>query len=189
MLTIPDLWRTMSSVFRFGAVILKDDSGKLRLRNAMDSGDVSIVSSGARFTSSPQLGYVWTSSADGTGSWMPSIAAVVGQALFTISGDLEVGSSPHMIYNRMGAAKTITEVFVAVSSAPSGSSIIVDIKVSGSSIFQAGNRPQIAEASSTGTSTTIQSPQWGTGASMEASVEQVGSGSPGSNITIHVVYQ
>lgn len=190
MFTIADLRRTMSSFFRLGNIDLRDVAGTLHIRNGNNTADAGIVAAGAKFTTSPQAGYVWLSDADGNGSWQPNIASTVGQALFTIGGELSLGSSPFIIHNRMGVNKTITQVFLCVSVAPTGAAIIVDIKKAGATIFSSpGSRPTIADGATTGFSTTIEVPSWQAGEALEMSVEQIGSGTPGSNLVVHVVYQ
>lgn len=111
------------------------------------------------------------------------------QAIFTASGELAVGSNPLRIYNATGVDKTISKVFLGVSTPPAGSAIIVDVNMNGSTIFtDQANRPQISDGSYTGETTNIDISTWSAGSYLTVDIDQVGSGTAGSDLTVHIVY-
>jgi hypothetical protein len=119
----------------------------------------------------------------------PGGVTTVTQAIFTIEGSLSVANNPLRIYNVTGSAKTISKVFLSVDTVPTSAAIIVDIHKDGTTIFTTqSNRPQIAAGANTGQSTTIEVATWADGSYLQMQVDQVGSGVPGSNLTVHVVY-
>jgi hypothetical protein len=108
--------------------------------------------------------------------------------LLTYVGTLAVASIPLRIYNEIGADQTITEVFLSVDVAPANQAIIVDIHKNGTTIFtNQGNRPSIAAGNNTGNSVTIDVPAWDDGDYLTAHIDQVGSGTLGSDLVIHIV--
>lgn len=121
---------------------------------------------------------------DASGVTVPPI-----MTLFTVEGDLTVDSNPLRIYNNYGASRTISEVFLSVDTAPTGAAIIVDVNKDGTTIFtNQANRPQIAAAANTGNTTTIDVASWGDGEYLTVDVDQIGSGTAGSDLTIHIIH-
>jgi len=117
------------------------------------------------------------------------LPATVMQALFSVEGNLSVSDNPLRIYNVTGASKTISKVFLAVATAPATQAIIVDIHKDGTTIFTTqSNRPQIAASANTGQSTTIEVATWVDGSYLTMHVDQVGTGTVGANLTVHIVY-
>lgn len=126
-------------------------------------------------------GLTYLSTASGT--------TLYNQALFANEGDLTVSSNPLRIYNNFGGSRTITKVQLSVGTAPVGSAIIVDINKNGTTIFTTqANRPQIAASANSGSSTTIDVPNWAEGEYLTMDVDQIGSSTAGSNLVVHVVY-
>lgn len=117
------------------------------------------------------------------------IPAQVAQAIFTIEGALSVLDNPLRLYNVTGGSKTISKVFLSVATAPASQAIIVDIHKDGTTIFTTqSNRPQIAASANTGQATTIEVPTWADSSYLTMHIDQVGSGTPGANLTVHIVY-
>jgi len=110
------------------------------------------------------------------------------QAIHTVAGTLVVAAGTLRIYNQTGRTLTISEVFLAVGTAPVGSAIIVDVHKDGTTLFTTqANRPQIADGTNSGNSTTIDVTSWADGAYLTADVDQIGSGTAGSDLTVHVI--
>jgi hypothetical protein len=111
-------------------------------------------------------------------------------ALFTYEGVLTVSDNPLRIYNQTGSTHTISKVFIAVNTAPTGAnSILVDIHKDGTTIFTTqSNRPAITASNFTGVTTTIEVPAWADGSYLTMHLDQIGSTIAGSNLTVHVIY-
>lgn len=91
-------------------------------------------------------------------------------------------------YFRAGFACRITEVQVHVGTAPTGAALIVDVNDDGTTVFTTqGNRPQVADGANDDTSGT---PDGGTSVVKDSvitiDVDQVGSGTAGADLTVHV---
>lgn len=112
--------------------------------------------------------------------------------LGTYEGSLEIGETPLKIYNKYGASRNITEVFLSVGTAPTGDDIIVDVLIDDVSIFYVDEytdeRPTILAGETTGTTTTITYPTWLDDSYLTWEIIQVGSGSAGSNLVVHIVH-
>lgn len=114
---------------------------------------------------------------------------VTRQTILTFSGELEVADNPMRVYNRLGAAQTISEVFICVGTAPAGANIIVDVHKDGATIFtNQAHRPEIAASASSGSTTDIDVATWAAGEYLTAHIDQVGSGTPGSDLVVHIVH-
>jgi hypothetical protein len=109
--------------------------------------------------------------------------------MLTVSRVLAWGSNPLRVYNPTGEAKKIVKVFIAVDTAPVGAAIIVDVHKNGTTIFTTqSNRPQISDGLNTGVTTSIDTPTWSDGEYLTLDIDQIGSSTPGSNLSVHVVY-
>lgn len=115
--------------------------------------------------------------------------AVTYQAVFTAEGTLVVGSGAIRIYNKLGATKIISQVFIAANDAPTGQAIIVDIRRNGTTVFtNPVHRPQIVAGAFTGTTTTIDAASFADGDYLTMEIDQIGSGVAGSDLSVHVIY-
>lgn len=132
-------------------------------------------------------GLVLTSTVGGVRSWAEVPVRDV-MAVFTVPGVLSVGSNPLRIYNRSGEDLTISEVFLSVSTAPVGAAAKVDVNQNGVSIFAGGTEPTIAAGANTGVTTTFATSVWTNGSYLTIDVDQIGSTTPGSDLTVHVTY-
>ena len=91
------------------------------------------------------------------------------------------------IYNDTGQTLTILSVRASVVTAPTGQSLIVAVPKNGTTIFTTQSaRPTIA-ASGTTTKSTPAVTSWADGEYLTIDVDQVGSTTPGGNLTITVV--
>jgi len=109
--------------------------------------------------------------------------------IFTYEDVLTLTTGAIRIYNNLGGTLTVSKVFLAVGTAPTGAAIIVDIHKSGTTIFTTqGNRPQIAVGEHTGYTTTIDITTLEDGEYLTADIDQIGSAVVGEDLTVHVVY-
>jgi len=88
----------------------------------------------------------------------------------------------------MPSSATVTRVRASVSQAPVGASIIVDVNLNGTTIFTTqANRPTILAAGFTDTSipdvTSVVAGDY-----LTIDIDQVGSTTPGSNLTVQVEF-
>jgi hypothetical protein len=118
-----------------------------------------------------------------------AIPSTVRMLVFTVENLLTIGTGVVRIYNKSGAAITISQVFIAVNTAPTGSTIIVDIDKNGTTIFtNQANRPVINASAFTGFSTSIDVPALADGDYLTSDIDQIGSTIAGANLTVHVIY-
>ena len=107
---------------------------------------------------------------------------------FTVTGALTVDPGVFRLYNLTGANLTISEVHIAVNTAPTGAILIVDVHENGVTIFgNQANRPFIAIAAFTGNSVAVDSPTWENDNYLQVDVDQIGSTLPGEDLTITIV--
>jgi hypothetical protein len=128
-------------------------------------------------------------SLDGTGK-VPTSQMAIGSRIqpFSSSGPLLVEVGGHRLYNDTSAAWTILSVRASVGTPPVGSALIVDVNVSGATIFTTqGNRPTIAAAGNTsGKITNMNITTVASGAYLTIDVDQVGSTTPGNDLAVQV---
>jgi hypothetical protein len=108
--------------------------------------------------------------------------------VFTVAGTVSAGAGGLRIPNATGSALTIRAVQASVGTAPTGASLIVDVNKNGTTIFTTqANRPTIAAAGNTsGKVTNMDVTSLADGDYLTVDVDQVGSGTPGSNLTVLV---
>lgn len=115
--------------------------------------------------------------------------AYVQQLRHVLSGTLSVGAGVLRYTNRSGTALTLREVHLAVNTAPSGAAVVVDVHLNGVTVFTTqANRPQIIAGAYAGSSVLLDVTDWAAGAYLTVDVDQVGSGTPGANLVVTVVY-
>lgn len=107
---------------------------------------------------------------------------------FSNTGTISVTTGTHRLYNDSGASWTIRSVRASLGTAPTGSSAIFDIKVSGVTIFTTtANRPTIAASSNTsGKVTNMDVTAVPDGGYLTVDVVQVGSTVAGADLTVQV---
>jgi hypothetical protein len=82
---------------------------------------------------------------------------------------------------------TITQVRAAVGTAPTGASLIVDVNKNGTTIFTTQtNRPTIAAGTNTDLADAIEVATLADGDYLTVDVDQIGSGTPGSDLVVEV---
>lgn len=108
---------------------------------------------------------------------------------FSAAGDVKAEPGTHKIYNDTGETLRILSVRASVGTAPTGSSLIVDVNLGGTTIFTTqANRPAITSGSTTsGAVTSMNVVNWAPGQVMTVDVDQVGSTTAGKSLTVQVV--
>jgi len=116
-----------------------------------------------------------------------TVDATTVVASFYLSGALSVAA--HALKVPAPYAATITGVRLAVGTAPVGAAILVDVNKAGTTIYTTqGNRPTIADgATSGGPGTAPDVTAVAAGDLLSVDVDQVGSGTAGSNLTVQVL--
>lgn len=114
-----------------------------------------------------------------------------GPFLFAFSQQGAVTATPGVarIYNDSGRVLTIQAVRSSVGTAPTGSSLIVDVTKSGATIFTTqANRPTIAAAANTsGKVTNMNVTSFADGEYLTVDVDQIGSATAGSDLTVQIL--
>ncbi len=117
------------------------------------------------------------------------LPAINQQMVISINGVLSTGLYPLRFPNELGGSRTISKVYCSVNTPSTGASIIIDILNNGTTIFTGGtNRPVIAAAANTGSTTTIDVPTWAANDYLQLTIAQVGSTFAGSDLTVVIVY-
>lgn len=105
--------------------------------------------------------------------------------MFTREGELEGATGPLRIY--APGNLTITEVFIAVNTAPTGGPIVVDVNKNGTTIFtDQGKRPSIAATENTDTSDAPDVTALAKNDYLTMDIDLVGTTTPGEDLTVHV---
>jgi hypothetical protein len=125
-----------------------------------------------------------------SGGKVPTSQLAIGSRIqpFSSSGPLMVEVGGHRLYNDTSTAWTILSVRASAGTAPTGSSIIVDVNISGTTIFTTqSNRPTIAIAGNTsGKITNMNITTVAAGAYLTIDVDQVGSTTPGNDLAVQI---
>lgn len=116
-----------------------------------------------------------------------TIYAINIPVTFAKQGELEVttDTGAHRFY--VEGNFTIAHVQISVAVAPTGSSVIVDVNVDGTTIFTTqSNRPEIAVSGFFDASGTINDPDHDDGQYITVNIDQIGSTLPGEGLTVIV---
>lgn len=107
---------------------------------------------------------------------------------FGRSGDLEVTAGTHRWY--ADRAWVIKEVRASVGTVPTGSDAIIDVNLNGTTIFSTqGNRPTIAVSTNTDGSNVPDVTTMVDGDYLTVDIDQIGSTTPGADLTVQVVLE
>lgn len=108
--------------------------------------------------------------------------------VFSNTGTLIVETGSHRLYNDSASAWTIVGVRASVGVAPTGSSIVVDINVNGTTIFATqANRPTITASTFTsGKITNMDITSVAAGSYLTIDIDQIGSIVAGAQLTVQV---
>jgi hypothetical protein len=106
----------------------------------------------------------------------------------SISGTITTGTGKFTLYNDTGRSVVIRSVRISVTTAPTGSSIIADFNVNGSTIFSTqANRPTIAVSGTTsGAVTNMNTTAWANAQYLTVDIDQIGSTIAGADLTYQV---
>jgi hypothetical protein len=105
--------------------------------------------------------------------------------LYTWDGILYVTSGTSKIYNQLGSIYTFQEIFCSVSNAPTLASIVVDVNKNGTTVLN--TKAIIPAGSVTGSSADFSVSTWNPGDYLTVDVDQIGSGTAGSNLVTHIL--
>ena len=119
--------------------------------------------------------------------WAPLTHGHDIMTLGSREGDLVVATSPLRVYNNYGSTRTITKVFLSVGTAPVGADIVVQVYLDGVAIFDVGDEPTILDGATTGQSAVFLDDQWLGGSYLTWGITQVGSGTAGADLVVHIV--
>lgn len=104
---------------------------------------------------------------------------------FAVSGSLSVQTGRSRIY--LEGNYTVESVRAAVNTAPTGAAVIVDVNKNGVTLYTTqANRPSIAAAANSATGNSPAITTFAAGDYLTVDVDQVGSTTPGSDLTVTV---
>jgi hypothetical protein len=111
-------------------------------------------------------------------------------AIFAIDlPTLALATGALRIYNTTGTTRTISKVYAAANTAPTGNDLIMDIHKDGTTIFGTqSQRPKVVAGANTGYTTGMTVTDWADGSYLTMDVDQIGSTVAGGQLTLHVVY-
>lgn len=90
---------------------------------------------------------------------------------------------------RMPHAGTIRSVTAAVGTAPTGAALIADVNIAGTTVFTTqASRPTIAINGTSASSGAVEAGTFAAGDIISVDVDQVGSSTAGSNLTVLISY-
>lgn len=104
----------------------------------------------------------------------------------SISGSLATGTNQTPLIRILGT-ETITRITADVKTAPTGASIILDVNKNGSTIWSTQiNRLSVSSGAVVGSQTTFDTTSLTDGDLLTIDLDQVGSGTPGADLTIAI---
>jgi hypothetical protein len=106
--------------------------------------------------------------------------------VFTVPGTLSVGTGRAKFY--IPGPITLGNVRASVGTAPTGSSIIIDVNKNGSSVFTTNSKPQIFAGQTLVSTSTPNITEFTTGDYITVDVDAVGSLNPGSDLTVQIEF-
>ena len=115
---------------------------------------------------------------------------IVRMMTFATEGTLAASIGKIRISNDFGETFTITKVKLSVSTAPTGSTIIVDVNKNDTTLFTTqSNRPAISTSAFSGQSTTIQNNSFADGDYLTFDIDQIGSTIAGAYLTVQIYFE
>jgi hypothetical protein len=106
--------------------------------------------------------------------------------IFTVPGTLSVGTGRAKFY--IPGPITLGNVRASVGTAPTGSSIIIDVNKNGSSVFTTNSKPQIFAGQTLVSTSTPNITEFTTGDYITVDVDTVGSLNPGMDLTVQIEF-
>lgn len=112
--------------------------------------------------------------------------ALLESVTFTKSGTLTTTTGATRWYNDTGATRTLVSTRGSVGTAPTGADILVDINVNGASVWAStqGNRITIAAGTNTDEGGAFDTATIADGSFVTVDIDQIGSGTAGSDLTV-----
>ncbi|MWK39564.1 hypothetical protein GEV43_39915 [Actinomadura sp. J1-007] len=108
--------------------------------------------------------------------------------VFGYGGIVSPRAGVERIYNDVGRPLTIGTVRASAGTGPAGQALIVDVHKNGTTVYtNQAARPTIAAGQQTGTGGTPDAPVWSPGEYLTVDVDQVGTTTPGSDLTVTIV--
>lgn len=105
----------------------------------------------------------------------------------TLAGAVTVGAGKATFTNTTGETLQISNVRLHAGTAPAGADLIVDVNAAGASVFSAAGRPRLVAGSADGSAVPDVNPATvAPNEQITVDVDQVGSGTAGSDLTITV---
>lgn len=150
--------------------------------------DTSTVRVGSDFTTVIATGTIGPPGPPGPAGPLgpPATSNLLDQIIFSKEGDLvvETGSTRY----RVIGSQTVLGVYISVGTEPIGDDLIVDVNVNGSSIFtSSGSEPTIPDGTNTSGLATPAVTTLSDSDYITVDVDQVGSTSPGSDLTVQIL--
>lgn len=107
------------------------------------------------------------------------------EQLWSRTDDIVVLTGQLRFYNRTGRSRTIQGAWVAAGTPPVGTDIIADIHKNGTTIFTTQpNRPRVLGGTNGGTLATPDVQSFADGDYLTVDIDQIGSVTPGADVTI-----
>jgi hypothetical protein len=154
------------------------------------TGPAGPIGPGVKVGGSTGQALVKASNSDFDTAWLTvsGLTSVRSPYIFLSTGTLIVEPGINQLFNDTGSTLQITAVRASVANAPTGSSIIVDVKKNGTTIFtNQANRPTIAASSTTsGKVTNMDITVLNDGEYLTVDIAQVGSTYAGSDLTVQI---
>ncbi|QLQ37999.1 hypothetical protein [Micromonospora robiginosa] len=139
-------------------------------------------------------GALWLCTAGGTpGTWAGAAGGGGGSTVSVMptwtQDTAAVGTGTYRVYNPAASTLTLRSVVASIGgTAPAGSSLIVQVRVDGTAVFTSGNRPTITAGNRySGVASTFVSASWAAGSYLTVDVDQVGSTTAGTRLTVQVL--
>jgi hypothetical protein len=116
-----------------------------------------------------------------------AIPNLITQAVFAKSSTVAVATGALRWYNDTGRTLAFVATRATVGTQPTGASLIVDVNVDGTTIFTTqASRPTIAASTNTDQGETSDVTTIANGSYLTVDVDQVGSNTPGSDLTVQI---
>jgi len=115
-------------------------------------------------------------------AWVRQTADPKTPLIFSHAGDAEVLTGKQKYLEAVGSE--ITTVAVTAGAAPTGSSLIIDVLLNGSTIFPTSPKPTIPAGATTSTQATPDTVLVPAGAVLTVDIAQVGSTDVGTDLTV-----
>lgn len=107
---------------------------------------------------------------------------------YSYLGDLAVNVGTFRLYNDTNSSWTVTGVRASLGGSPAGSAVVIDVNKNGTTLFtNQANRPTIAAAANTsGNITTMDITTVAAGEYLTVDIDQIGSTTAGTDLTVQV---